>query len=71
MQNTAMHNALRELKEKYRNKGGYDLKIPEMMELGAMSANDLFGTISVSFDYGFIKGIRYAKAMQKKRGNRS
>ena len=42
-----------------------------MMELGAMSANDLFGTISVSFDYGFIKGIRYAKAMQKKRGNRS
>lgn len=66
MENIAMHNALEEARTKY-DKGRYDMDFMEMLELRARAKNgELCDAITDSFNYGFIKGIRYAKAMQKK-----
>lgn len=67
MQNKQMENAINEVNEKYRNKrDGYTLSYSECVELTQMATMKPFDAALMSFDYGFMKGIRFAKAMMKK-----
>lgn len=62
-----MYSAIREARKKYWGKrGGYDLRCVEMEELFKILQTQPFEAIGQTFDYGFTKGVRYAKATYKK-----
>lgn len=67
MENKQMENAINEVRAKYLGKrDGYDMNCNECIELARISRNKPFESVTMSFDYGFMKGIRFAKAMMKK-----
>lgn len=69
MKSKQMENAINEARDKYRNKRGrYDMRCEEWLELGGIANTKLLEAISMSFDYGFVKGIRFAKSQMKRRG---
>ncbi|MCI9597921.1 MAG: hypothetical protein HFE75_11630 [Firmicutes bacterium] len=65
MKNKQMERAIEEAMKNMGKRKGYDMSIPEAMELMSLSENDLFDAIMSSFAYGFTKGMRFTKAMNK------
>ena len=67
MENKRMESAINEAREKYAEKrGGYNMSYRECMELVETFRNKPIKSTVMSFDYGFMKGVRFAKAMMKK-----
>ncbi len=63
-----MWNAINKTKEMYLGRRkGYSMTFSEMAALGEYTTNYLYDGISAVFNYGFIKGIRYQKAQEKKK----
>lgn len=63
-----MWNAINKPKEMYLGRRkGYSMTFSEMAALGEYTTNYLYDGISAVFNYGFIKGIRYQKAQEKKK----
>lgn len=63
-----MWNAINKTKEMYLGRrNGYSMTVSEMAALGEYTQNFLYDGISAVFNYGFIKGIRYQKAQEKKK----
>lgn len=62
-----MENAINEVRTKYFGKRErYDARCAELVELAKIAKTDAFGATAMSFDYGFMKGVRFAKSMMKK-----
>ncbi len=67
MKSKQMENAINEVTQKYRGKRErYSMRCSEWIELVKMTIDEPFEAVACSFDYGFIKGVRFAKAMAKK-----
>lgn len=63
-----MWNAINKTKEMYLGRrNGYSMTFSELVALGEYTKNFLYDGISAAFNYGFIKGIRYQKAQEKKK----
>ena len=54
-------------KELYGHRGGYLMKTQEMIELVNIAGTEPFVVVTSAFNYGFIKGMRYQKAQEKKK----
>ena len=63
-----MWNTINKSEEKYHSKGkGYEIGANEILALGEYVQSNLFCGVCAIFDYGFIKGVRYQKAQEKKK----
>lgn len=63
-----MWNALEKAKkELYGHRDRYLMKYQEIITLMNQAGNNPFTAVVNAFDYGFIKGMRYQKAQEKKR----
>lgn len=67
MKNKQMRNAIKEARTGYFGKRtGYDMDFSECKELVGISDRYPYEATAAAFDYGFMKGVRFAKAMMEK-----
>lgn len=69
MQSKKMERAINEASEKYYGKRDkYTMVYSEWIELAQIAKKQPLEGVSNAFDYGFIEGIRYAKAKMRRGG---
>lgn len=66
MKSKQMENTINEVNQKYKGKRErYSMRCSEWTELAKMAIDKPFEAIALAFDYGFVKGIRFEKSLQK------
>lgn len=66
MESKRMENAIKEARNYYGARNGYDMSYLECFELVETATDNPIKAVTNAFDYGFIKGIRFAKSKEKK-----
>ncbi len=65
MKNKQMERAIQEARKNIEKREGYGMRTQDVIELANLSKDSLFDAITSSFDYGFAKGMRFARAMNR------
>ncbi len=65
MKNKQMERAIQEARKNIAKREGYGMRTQDVIELTNLSKDSLSDAIMSSFDYGFAKGMRFARAMNR------